>query len=250
VASWDDVQPKNKPRAGRRLNRTATSHRAADYIRELILSGELSPRQRIDQDRIAADLGVSRLPVREAIIALESEGIVTNEPHRGAYVVPLYQADIEDHYAIYGRIQGIAAQRAAETISAKDLARLEELNAGLVNAADEESRRDLDWEFHSLINRIGGSPRLLNVLRQMGRILPQGLYGLPPAISARSVVQHARIIDALRAGDPDTADLAAQEHTISEGEHLVALLRERNILSENPPADEDTPLSVRQGRGA
>lgn len=248
MASRTDAQSAGRPRAGRRLTRTATSHRAADYIRELIFRGELGPRERIDQDQVAEDLGVSRLPVREAIISLESEGVVTNEPHRGAYVVPLYRADIEDHYAIYGRIQGIAAQRAATVISAEEVAELERLNADLVNLSDEERRRDLDWEFHSLINRIGGSQRLLSVLRQMGRLLPQGLYGLPPSMSARSVVQHAGIIDALRAGDPDAADRAAVEHTTVEGEHLVALLRERQILSEDP-GEQDAPTSATRGRG-
>lgn len=226
-------------RADRRLSRAATSHQAADYIRELVLTGELRARERIDQDRIASDLGISRLPVREAIIALEGEGVVTMEPHRGAYVVPVYQADIEDHYAIYGRIQGIAAQRAAVVISAQDLGKLEQMNADLVNLSDEQQLRDLDWEFHSLINRLGGSQRLLSVLRQMGRILPQQLYGVPPSVSARSVVQHTQIVDALRAGDADAADRAAVEHTVDEGGHLVALLRERGILTEDDGEDTD-----------
>jgi DNA-binding GntR family transcriptional regulator len=225
AAGDQDMRPE------RRLARAATGQQVADYIRELIFSGQLRARQRIGQDQIANDMGVSRLPVREALIALESDGLVSSEPHRGVYIIPLYQTDIEDHYAIYARIQGLAARQATPAITAGDLDELESLNAQIAAAADSQERRDLDWRFHSLINHVGGSRRLLSVLRQMGRSLPQHLYGVPPSMSARAVVQHAALIDALKAGDADAADEQCVVHTTSEGKYLAAMLLEQGVLT-------------------
>src|SRR5690606_32848719 len=106
----------------------------------------------------------------------------------------------------YGRIQGLAARKAATTLTAADIDRLAELNARLDAAVDERERRDLDWEFHSAINRSGGSARLLNILRRMNRSLPAQLYGIPPSLSASSARQHILILEALRAGDAEAAE--------------------------------------------
>jgi len=216
--------------------RAATSRRAADYIRELVLSGELRADERIDQERIAADLGVSRLPVREALIALGSEGVVSSEPHRGTYVLPIREADIVDHYFIYGRIQGLAARKAATMLAPAEIDRLAKLNARIDGSADERERRDLDWEFHSTINRSGGSGRLLNLLRRLNRNFPAQLYGIPPSLSARSARDHVLILEALYAGDGEAAERALVGHTRAEGSHLVHVLRERGVLAEDEPA--------------
>lgn len=224
----------------RRMVRAATSRRAADYIRELVLSGELRADERIDQERIAADLGVSRLPVREALIALGTEGVVSAEPHRGTYVVPIREADIADHYFIYGRVQGLAARRATALLTADELDRLENLNSRIDSSTNERERRDLDWEFHSTINRCGGSGRLVSTLRQMNRSLPAQLYGIPPSLSASSARQHVRILEALRSGDAEGAERALIEHTRSEGTHLVHVLRVRNVIDEEASAKDGT----------
>ena len=83
----------------------------AEHIRQEILAGRFRPGDRIDQDAIAVQLGVSRLPVREALIALDQEGLIESIPRRGAYVQRLEREDIADHYQLFGQAAGLAAYR-------------------------------------------------------------------------------------------------------------------------------------------
>ena len=92
--------------------RTPSGQYIASYIRRLIFEGELRAGMRVPQDAIASDLGVSRIPVREALIVLEREGWVTNEMHRGAFISALDEQAVHDHYELFGLIYGFAAKRA------------------------------------------------------------------------------------------------------------------------------------------
>src|SRR5580704_12088377 len=99
----------------------------ANVITAQILSGEMRAGQRIDQDALAAELGVSRLPIREAIIMLENVGFVTSISRRGSYVASITPDDVLDHYEIFGMAIGLAARRAASMLTEEELSRLEEL---------------------------------------------------------------------------------------------------------------------------
>ncbi|MBP0656595.1 GntR family transcriptional regulator, partial [Mycobacterium tuberculosis] len=82
---------------------------AAREIRSLVFAGELRPGSKVDQDALAEKLGMSKLPVREALIALAGEGIIETIPRRGAFVADLAREDIRDHYWMLGVISGLAA---------------------------------------------------------------------------------------------------------------------------------------------
>src|SRR5690242_10084762 len=94
--------------------RSTSAEQAARYIRRLIFDGYLRPHDRVAQDATANVLGISRIPVREALIALEREGWVTIEPHRGAFVNELDEAAVRDHFELYGLTFGLAARRSIE----------------------------------------------------------------------------------------------------------------------------------------
>src|ERR1700722_13848749 len=100
------------PGAQHAVVRQASGEQAAGYIRRLIFDGELQQGMRLPQDQVAKALGVSRIPIREAIVALESEGWVTTRLHRGAVVNAFDEEAIRDHYVIFGLIYGLAARRA------------------------------------------------------------------------------------------------------------------------------------------
>ena len=214
-----------------RLHRRSVSVEVAEHIRSHIFNGTLKAGQRVPQDAIAAELGVSRIPVREALIILESDGLVASEPHRGTFVVPIRSEDIEDHYRIYGMAQGLAARGAARRITEPVLARLDELHEQMSANQDIDLVHDLNWEFHSLINRTGASRRTLSVLRHLSHNLPREVYSLPEAASPQANRGHARIIAALRAGDADEADLANRDHVQQEGDQVVASLKRSGVLA-------------------
>src|SRR2546421_4287478 len=112
-----------------RLTRRSSGDEAALLIRRMIFDGELRPGERVPQDDVAAMLGISRIPVREALIALEREGWVTIEMHRGAFVNAFDARSVGDHYELFGLVYGFAA-RLAIARSGPDLVdRLAELLA-------------------------------------------------------------------------------------------------------------------------
>ena len=94
------------------MERPSSGDLVAIHVRSLIFNGELRQGDRVHQDDIARQLGVSRIPVREAIIALDREGWLTITPHRGAFVHGLDEDSLRDHYELLGLVYGLAGRRA------------------------------------------------------------------------------------------------------------------------------------------
>ena len=157
---------------GGRSIRTNLKDVVADHIRNLIFSGQLRPGQKVDQDEIAEVLGVSKLPVREALIVLENEALVRGVPRRGVFVAPLTPDDVFDHYEIYGMVEGIAARRAAQNLSDAELEKLAEITAQMHQDDLPERQEKLNYEFHRTINIAGGTPKLLTVLHALSKTMP------------------------------------------------------------------------------
>ena len=99
---------------------------ASEIIREAIIDGRLAPGQRLKEEELARELGISRTPVREALVILEGEGLVESVPKRGASVRAYAADDLDDMYQLRALLEGYAARRAATRISAEDVGRLEE----------------------------------------------------------------------------------------------------------------------------
>src|SRR6478609_11377442 len=116
--------PETTPMRAGPVNHPSRKDAAAAYLREQILTGQLPPGTKIDQDEISEALGISRLPVREALIELAQESLIEAVPRRGAFVARLERADIVDHYRIFGLIAGLAGSRAATSLTHEELAHL------------------------------------------------------------------------------------------------------------------------------
>ena len=121
----------------------------------MIFSGALRPGERLRQNEIAAELGVSRLPVREAVQVMERDGLVVVEPHLGAFVAPFDAQVIHDHFEIVGLVQGVAARRLAERGDPELLAQLEALTAEIRAELEPARVHQLTLDFYRLINREG-----------------------------------------------------------------------------------------------
>src|SRR6266487_3398227 len=122
-----------------RLARRSSGDDAAMLIRRMIFDGELRPGERVPQDDVAATLGISRIPVREALIALEREGWVTIEMHRGAFVNEFDEQAVRDHYTLFGLVYGFAARRALERDGSGALAKELDGIVALVKGSDDPS---------------------------------------------------------------------------------------------------------------
>jgi len=207
---------------GRREN---LSQDAARHIRDLILSGGLRPGERIDQDSIAADLELSRLPIREALLILESEGLVDNRARRGSYVAAITPDDIRDHFEMYGLLSGLAARHAVGALGEEEIDEIEQIAKQIGVSQDPEKQDQLNFRFHQLINRAGSSRRLLLTLRMLSQAMPTHFFDYDGTVAARSLEEHSEIVTALRDRDADQAAEAMRDHFQSVGAIAVDMLK-------------------------
>jgi DNA-binding GntR family transcriptional regulator len=136
-------------------------------LRERILSGALVPGERIDQDAEARRLDASRMPVREAIRRLESEGLVEVIRHHGAVVRPLSVEDLDDLYVLRISLEGVAGRFGTEKLTDDGLAQMRSLLPAMeeiVMREDAQAWLESDWQFHSTLYEAAGHRRLLNII--------------------------------------------------------------------------------------
>ena len=207
----------------------------ADHIRDAILTGRLRPGTRIDQDAIAKDMGVSRLPVREALISLDQEGLIRTLPRRGAYVERVQREDIADHYQLFGTVAGLAAARAVARLDDEGLARLEAVQNEMSHSDNPHEQERLNFEFHRIINTACGSRRISSLLKMLTRSLPMHYFEFVPEWPEQALHQHADIIEAFRRRDPAGAQRAMEQHLFASARHAVAALERLDFFQDAPP---------------
>jgi DNA-binding GntR family transcriptional regulator len=214
------------------FNRRSSGEQVASYIRSLIFHGQLRRGDRIRQDELAATLGVSRIPVREAIIALDREGWVTSEPHRGAFVNGLDRAGIIDHYEMLGLLYGLTARRATERASDEVLGRLVPLQKSLQTAKDPSDFYYINEQLIRQMFLAAASPRLSAVSRVMTPVVPGNFFDVIPGAVDDQKRGVARVVKVIVARD---ADKAAQEWLRllrRQGEHVIDLLTASNLFKD------------------
>jgi DNA-binding GntR family transcriptional regulator len=205
----------------------------AEELRERILAGTLAPGARIDQDGIARELGVSKLPVREALIRLEWVGLVRTVPHRGSSVVQLDPQDLRDTYRIYGMVCGLAGERAVEHLTAGDLHDLERLLDRIDEATDNHELDNAHMEFHRRINRAGGTRRTRRIIGQLLDSLPVRAFDFTGQWLTDTQAEHRKILSLLRDGDAKAAAATIEQHFITGGERVIDALYERGYWTDN-----------------
>jgi DNA-binding GntR family transcriptional regulator len=201
-------------------------------IRTAIVRGSLPPGGRLSEPALARQLGVSRTPVREAIRALEREGLVMRQPGRGLSVVEISVDDVQEIYAIKSVLEGVAVRLACQRASDGDLERLYRYVRDmetLAGGADIGAYAEVSREFHAALIRAARSPRLTALHRivdtpvQRLRVYSLSQPGRPPD----SVREHRAVLDAIRRRDPDEAESLIRSHVDGAGTTLAKVFHER-----------------------
>lgn len=199
----------------------SSAERAYDHVKSGILSGALDGGDRLPEDAIAASLGISRTPVRDALRRLESEGLVESLPNSGARVSQWTEDELAEIANMRVMLEGYAAELAARKIDSGRIAALRE-QCDIMQAASEGDP-DLttvsasNLAFHRIIAEASGNARLVASLEPLW-YLPMVLrkYALfSTERLARSVQHHREIIAALEAGDPDWSKSIMRAHLFS-----------------------------------
>jgi DNA-binding GntR family transcriptional regulator len=188
-----------------------------DRLRDAILSGELKPGARINIDALSRSLGISKIPLREAVQRLTGQGLVLQpNPHAGARVAPLSLREMRGVYLARGAMEGLAARVAATTVTSAELAELTELHEQMIfqfGRGKLTPMSELNRRFHTGI----ATATRYATLREMTdlALLRVQHYRIGVRVDpawGQVITEHAAILDALGRHDPEDAERAAREH--------------------------------------
>ena len=216
---FDEQQP---------ISRTASSA-AAELIRRAIIDGRLEPGQRLKEERLAKEFGTSRTPVREALLMLQSEGLVESSPNKGSTVRAYRVDDLDDLYRLRALLEGYAARRAATRITPEQMTALEESCDRFEGLRADEDLAELVREnflFHSIILEAAGSERLASMVRQVIEmpLAYRSYIWYSDKQTRLSHHYHRQVTRALRQGDAERAEAIMREHVLEARDTLVAHL--------------------------
>jgi DNA-binding GntR family transcriptional regulator len=207
-----------------------TSTEVTDVIRMAILDGRLSPGDRLKEEEIAVDLGISRTPVREALLILQAEGLVVAELNRGASVRTYSREELAELYEIRAVLEAHAARRAAVRITPERIKQLTQscdrfasLTQGSASALVTENVR-----FHDAVLACAESPRLARMVREVTALpFMYRHYALgAPERRERSVESHRGLVAALESGDGDKAAAVIERGVFEALNFVLASLLE------------------------
>ena len=196
-------------------------------LRADILNGRYRDYEELREVAIGEELGVSRTPVREAFRQLELEGLIQIIPNKGAYVTGITEKDVKDIYMIRSLLEGLCARWATENITKEQMDEMEEnvyLARFHAQKGHVEQMTQLDGRFHEILYEACNSKILEHqlrdfhqyVMRMRRRALSNKDRGL------KSNEEHEEIMEAIKAGDADKAEMLANRHMINAYEHMVA----------------------------
>ena len=188
-----------------------------ESLRDAISEGRIACGERVREEEIARNLGVSRTPVREALLELSYEGLVSITPRSGMAVVGITPEDAVDNFAILAALAGKGAEMATRRITSEELQALRDVAATVHGDGDVVAANQ---RFHRAINLAARSPRLLTYMRQAVRVVPGNYFELFPEQEERSRHEHAALLNAMERGDADAARRTMEAHVLTAGEAL------------------------------
>lgn len=205
------------------------SDKVFETLEKDILTGALQSGETVSENRLSSLLGVSRTPVREALRRLEQEGLVRNEPGRGAVILGVTKQDLLDIYEIRIRIEGLAARSAAQSITevqAAQMRELVELQEFYAAKGDSEKIRDLDSQFHSMLYSFCTSRVLADTLTSLHHRIERfrRMSVVNSERAGRTSSEHRAILEALSAHDGDSAERLLIEHIANARDTLEKML--------------------------
>lgn len=220
-----------KPRAVP-IQRQTIASMTVEALRERILRGDYPDGEPLRQDALAEELGVSRIPVREALRQLEAEGLVTFNPHRGAVVSSLSLAEIEELFELRADIECELLRRAIPRMNSEQLERATDVLDEFQDALDAgESARwgPLNWHFHAALYAPAERKFTMGVLQKLHQHSDRyfRMQVLLAHGGERANEEHREIIAAVRKRDVKTATQLMRAHILGSGSMLLALLEEQ-----------------------
>jgi DNA-binding GntR family transcriptional regulator len=197
-------------------------------LRERIVQGKHLPGTRLQDTQLAAEMGVSRTPVREALLRLAGEGLVQSDPNRGFFVAPLSRKEVLEIYPIVWALECLALE-SAEPPGPPQLQPLRQINADLAAVSDDPLRcLELDSRWHETLVAPCGNQHLMDLLAGLKQLVRryECVYMQAPALVRGSIREHTEILEALAEKKIKVAGRLLEQHWRRATESLLSRLDE------------------------
>ena len=210
-----------------------------EQLRDWIVRGRLQPGESVDQERLAGMLDVSRMPLRQALLRLESDRLIERQPHHTGIVTDLSVSDIDDIYGARSALEGLLAEKGAAVRDPYLIAQLTETSAKMaeaVGSADNEGFVAFDRLFHMSLYKASGFPRTIEMFEQLRSAAERYMYYYATGTSgALSLAEHEAILAAYQDGKPRLVRKLTEKHVMRSAAELRQLAARRSAS----PAQSD-----------
>ncbi len=200
------------------------------HVVNLVLTGKLRSGDRVDRNEIAQELGLSRVPIQEAVVQLEHDGILSTQYHRGAYVERFDQAAVREHHELHGLLCGIASARAAVDGLPRILDELGALIDVLRSSKESRGFHETAWQFRRVINDEYAGPRLQAAIRASQTLIPRAFWVNYLNNHGDMLPFYEAETTAIQRGDPDGARAACVERSEAMARIMLAELVRRGVF--------------------
>ena len=209
-----------------RLRGATTSDLIAETLREEILRGSVAPGQALRQEELAERFGVSRLPVRDALLRLEAQGLVHVYPNRGAFVISLSADEVREIYEMRLLLEGDIIERAVPRMTSDDRRRIDAAHAEATRTAGGPEWMEGDWRFHRALYEPAARPRQLATIENLRSTVARYSSGHDalPTRTPEWLADHDAILAACRARASVAARRRLEEHLRRAMELVLAKL--------------------------
>jgi DNA-binding GntR family transcriptional regulator len=201
------------------------------HILNLVLTGKLRSGDRVDRNEIAVGLGVSRVPIQEALVQLEHDGIVSTRYHRGAFVERFDEATVLEHHELDGLLNGIASARAAANPTPRILGQLDALMRSLRSAKESRAFSEIAAEYRRTINEEYAGPRLHATIRASQNLIPRVFWMTYQCSRDDMLPFYEDETSAIHRRDPEAARTACVGRSNLMAQTMLAELFRRRVFS-------------------
>lgn len=201
------------------------------HILHLLLTGKLRSGDRVDRNEIALGLGVSRVPIQEALVQLEHDGIVSTRYHRGAFVERFDEATVLEHHELDGLLSGIASARAAANPTPRVLGQLDALMRSLRTAKDARAFSEIAADYRRTVNDEYAGPRLHATIRASQNLIPQVFWMTYQSSREDILPFYEDETAAIHRRDPDAARAACVGRSYLMAQTMLAELFRRRVFT-------------------
>jgi len=213
------------------IRRPTLHQEVVERIRDMIFDGDLRAGARVPERDLCQRFGISRTPLREALKVLASEGLITLQPNRGAWITQLTPADVDELFPIMGSLEALSGELACRHATDEDIAEVRALHYEMAlhhTRGDQPAYFRVNQQIHEKIMQIAGNPTLLQTYQSLAQRIRRARYLANASINRwdAAMKEHEAILNALENRDGGKLSVLLKEHLLNKQEAVKKVIAE------------------------